>query len=184
MAVTCLSPIFLVNLMPKKKSPIVEQIFLIHKDGRLISYASLRGDEDIDENIVGGMLTALMNLLIDAFVKKVKSEQEIELYKFEFGERNIIIDMGNEFFIALVTLGKEDKDLLDKTDAIIKDIEEKYGDVFVDWSGDTSDFNGITDIIMTILPLEELSEAKRQAVKDEGFFKKVLELWAMMHEDE
>jgi hypothetical protein len=169
--------------MHKKKYPIVEHVFLINEDGRLISYVSLKGDGYSDEEFVSGLITATMNLLTDALTKKSDIKEDISQYKFEFGERNVILETGSHFFIALVILGMEDNALLDKSKAIIRDIDENYGDVFTEWSGNMKDFNGIDEIIMPLLPLEELSETEREKIKDEGFLKKVHNLWAMMYED-
>jgi hypothetical protein len=60
-------PILYTNVIPKIKIPIVEQVFLIYRDGRLISYASINTDEHFDEDIVGGMLTAVMKLISYTF---------------------------------------------------------------------------------------------------------------------
>lgn len=181
--VTRMIPVNLINLINKKKSPIVEQVFLIHRDGRLISYTSLKGGEYLDEDIVGGMLTAVMDLLTNAFVRKGEIKKEIGFYKFEFGEKHIILDNGNNFFIALVLTGKVNEALLKKVEATIQKIEETYGDIFIDWKGGMSDFKGIDEIIMGLMPLEELSEEERVTIKDKGILKKAQDLWAKMYED-
>ena len=162
-----LTPILLVNIMHKMKSPIVEQVFLIHEDGRLISYVSLKRDEDQDEEIVSGMLTAVKDLLTVVFVKK-EAKGDVGPYKFELGERNVILRMGKHFYIAIVIKGKENKPLLDKFDSIVREIQERYGDVLYNWTGEMKDSEGVDEIIMKLLPLEELSEAERESIKDKG----------------
>lgn len=176
----CLIPILFANVMHKKKSPVVEQVFLIYRDGRLISYASLKGEECLDEDIVGGMLTAVMNLILFAFDRIEKGKEDIGLYKFEFGGRRLILETGKHFFIAIVLLGMENKSLLSKSEAIVQDIEEKYGSVLGEWRGDMNDFRGVDEIIITLLPLEELSEAERKAIEEEENRKKIFELWSKM----
>jgi hypothetical protein len=180
---TCVIPMFLMNLINKKKDPMVEQVFLIHKDGRLISYASLNGKEHLDEDIVGGMLTAVMDLLTDAFVKKGEPRKEIELYRFEFGEKNIILDRGNNFFIAVVFTGKENEILLDKVEVKINEIEERYGDVFIEWKGSMADFKEADEIILDLLSLEELSETDREKIKDEGLLSKARDFWTNIYQE-
>jgi hypothetical protein len=165
----------------KKKDPIVEQVFLIYKDGRLISYASLKGEECIDEDIVGSMLTAVMNLVVYVFDKKEEGKKDISLYKFEFGRRRLILKIGKHFFIAIVLLGMEDKSLLSKSEAIVRDIEEKYGPVLGEWRGDIDVFRGADEIILKLLPLNKLSEAQRKAIGEEENRKKIFELWSRMH---
>lgn len=174
----CLIPILFANLMHKKKSPVVEQVFLIYKDGRLISYASRKGEECLDEDIVGGMLTAVMNLILFAFDRIEEGKEDIDLYKFEFGGRRLILETGKHFFIAIVLLGRENKSLLSKSEAIVRDIEEKYGSVLGEWEGFGDDFKGVDEIILTLLPLDKLSETERKEIGDEGKKMKVIELWS------
>ena len=173
-----LIPILFVNVMHKKKSPVVEQVFLIYEDGRLISYASLKEDECLDEDLVGGMLTAVKSLFFEVFAKKEEGQEDIDLYRFEFGERMIILETGKHFFIAIVLLGRENKSLLSKSEAIVRDIEEKYGSVLGEWEGFGDDFKGVDEIILTLLPLDKLSETERKEIGDEGKKMKVIELWS------
>jgi hypothetical protein len=164
------------------KNPLVEQVFLIHEDGRLISYASLKRDEHQDEEIVSGMLTAVKDLLTVVFVKK-KAKDDVGPYKFELGERNIILKMGEHFYIAIVIKGKENDHLLDKFDSIMRDIEEKYSDVFDHWSGEMKEAERVNEIIMKLLPLEDLTEEERESIKDKGILKKVRDMWSYLVED-
>lgn len=182
MTLYCLIPILFVNVMHKKKRPVVEQVFLIYGDGRLISHVSLKGEEHLDEDIVGGMLTAVKNLLFEVFVRKENGEEAIGLYKFEFGERRVILEMGKHFYMAIVLLGMDNKSLLAKSEAIVQDIEKKYGSVLDEWQGNLGDFKGVDEIISTLLPLDRLSEAERKAIEEEGKRKKIFELWSKMHD--
>jgi hypothetical protein len=161
----------------------VEQVFLIYEDGRLISYVSLKKDDYQDEDIVSGMLTAVKDLLTVVFVKK-EAKGDVGPYKFELGERNVILRMGKQFYIAIVIKGKENKALIDKFDSIVRDIQERYGDVFYNWSGEMKDVEGVDEIIMKLLPLEELSEAERETVKDKGLLKTVFEIWSSIMNDD
>ncbi len=178
-----LTPILLVNKVHKIKSPMVEQVFLIHEDGRLISYASLKRDDQQDEDIVSSMLTAVKDLLTVVFVKK-EVKGDIGPYKFELGERNVILRMGEHFYIAIVIKGKDNKSLLDKFDSIVMDIQDRYGDVLDNWSGGMEDVEGVNEIIMKLLPLEELSEEERETIKDKGLLKKMMDMWSYLMDDE
>ena len=63
-------------------------------------------------------------------------------YKFELRERNVLLRMGKHFNIAIVINCEENKTLLDKSSAIILDIQERYGDVFYNWKGNLKDVEG------------------------------------------
>jgi hypothetical protein len=166
------------NGSSENSKPLVEQVFLIYDDGRLIAYVSLGREKEIDRDILGGMLTGVMNLLSTAFVNKEAGEKEIEKYKFELGERSIILDMGSHFFIAVVLLGREDEELRLKAKAVVGDIEKEYSSVLEDWGGEMRDFEGAEDYIMTLLPLEELQEEEVEAILEEEKPEEIFEMWS------
>jgi hypothetical protein len=173
----CLFPILYADVLPKSKNPVVEQVFLIHQDGRLISYASFEKYEHFDEDIVGGMLTAVMNYILYAF-GKIEERTDISEYKFGFGGRRLILETGEHLFIAIVVLGMENKSLLAKTKDIVRDIEKRYESAFGNWRGDLDDFAGVDELILTLLPHEGLSEEERMAIQKEGIREKVFEIWS------
>jgi len=177
-----LTPILLVNIMHKMKSPIVEQVFLIHKDGRLISYASIRSDYHQDEELVSGMLTAVKDLLTVVFAKK-EAGADLGPFRFAMGEMNVILRTGRHFYMTTVIRGEEDKAISDKSEAVVKTIQERYGDVFYNWLGEMKSVEGVYEIITQLLPLEELSEAERETIKNKGLLKKVFELWSRIYDD-
>jgi hypothetical protein len=158
--------------------PQVEQVFLIYEDGRLIAYVSLGREKDYDKDILGGMLTGVMNLLSTVFVNKEAGEKDIQKYKFELGERSIILDMGEHFFIAMILTGREDEELRLKSRRVVGDIESKYGSVLEEWSGGMKDFAGAEEHIMSLLPLEELPEEGLEAIIEEEQREEIFEMWS------
>lgn len=158
--------------------PLVEQVFLIYEDGRLLAYVSLGREKDFDKDILGGMLTGVMNLLSTVFVNKEAGEKNVEKYKFELGERSIILDMGNHFFIAMVLTGREDEELRQKTRAVVVDIDREYGAVLEDWGGGMEELSGAENYIMSLLPIEELPEQELEAIVEEEQIEEIFEMWS------
>lgn len=144
-------------------APFVDEIFLIGDDGTLIAYNSLSLDEEIDKDILSGMLTGVKNLISDAFIGD--KDRKKGLHKLEFGDRNILLEKGNHFYIALVFSGEEDKQLLKKIQKVINEIEEKYGDVLANWTGDMQAFVDTDDVIEPLLSLEKLSKDELEQLR-------------------
>ncbi len=142
----------------RKERPIVEEAFFISENGRLIAHATVSDDEDIDEDILGSMLTGVKDLISDAFVREEEGGKEKGLHKLEFGEKNILLEKGDHFFIAVVFAGTENRALLSKISNIVDEIEEKYGDVLEDWDGEMTPFEEAEEIIQVLLSLEEFSK--------------------------
>jgi hypothetical protein len=148
----------------KVTAPFVDEVFLIADDGTLIAHNTLSLEEEIDKDILGGMLTGVKNLISDAFI--ADESREKGLHKLEFGEKNILLEKGNHFFIAIVFSGVENKNLLEKIQVVIKEIEEKFGDVLENWTGDMHVFIDTDEILEPLLSLEKLSEEERKKLKD------------------
>jgi hypothetical protein len=150
----------------KIEAPFVEEVFLISNDGTLITYTSMRLDDEIDKDILSGMLTGIKNLISDAFAREEEGIKDEGLHKLEFGERNILLEKGYNFFIAIVFSGKENKKLLAKIQDVIQRFEEKFKDVLHKWKGDMEAFEGADEVIEPLLSLEKLSKEDREQLKE------------------
>jgi hypothetical protein len=168
--------------MSKNDETTVEQVFLIHGDGRLIAHASIRCDSAHDEELVSGMLTAVKDLLTVVFEKK-EAKENMEPFRFEMGEMNVVLRMGRHFYMATVIRGEESKAISEKSEAAVQAIQDGYDDVLANWLGQMNDVDGVHDIITQVLPVERLSETERERLRDGKFFKKVRELWALLYEE-
>jgi hypothetical protein len=163
-----------------KTRPIVEEVFFIYEDGRLITHASIRTEEEIDEDILSSMLTGVKDFVSDAFIQDKTEREEKGLNKLEFGEKSILLERGNHYFIALIFTGR---DSFPKLKGVMEDIEERYVRVLGDWDGEMRVFNGSDEIISRLLPLEKLSEEEKEKIKDAREKEKVIEKWESIEED-
>jgi hypothetical protein len=159
----------------------VEQVFLIYRDGRLISYASFKDHGHMDEDIVGSMLNAIVNLIKSATVEGWEGKDHIESYKISFGEKRLIIESRKSFFIAMVLHGKGDEPLQSQSEAVIDEIEEKYATALIDWGGELRDFEGVDDLMLSLFPFDDLSEARRKALREFGEKKSIFDIWSRMY---
>jgi hypothetical protein len=153
-------------------------VFLIHNDGRLISYVSIQKDEEMDEDIIGSMLTAILNFIHFALTQKYKGAEQITIYRFSFGRKNLIVEKSSNFFIALVLEGKEDRNLKSDVNDIIINIEDKFGHVIEDWNGELNHLKEVENIILELLPLDMLSEEERNAIRENQAKNNIYLLWA------
>jgi hypothetical protein len=163
-----------------KTRPFIEEVFFISENGRLISHASVYTDEEVDEDILSGMLTGVKDLITDAFVKGEDAKEEKGLHKLEFGESNIMLEKGDHFFMALVFKGVENKKMFSTIKAAINKIEDRYGDVLADWDGDMDAFKGADEIIFGLLSpklLKENQKEKSQMTKSESE-EKIIDKWS------
>jgi hypothetical protein len=105
------------------------------------------------------------NLISDAFGGQEEGEVKEDLRKLEFGDRNILLEKGNHFFLAVVFTGRANKDLVSRIKSVIKEIEDTYTDELVGWEGYTDAFEGIDEIIASLLPQVKI-EKEEEEIKE------------------
>ena len=116
----------------------LEDVFIIGREGRLILHNTRRLRADRDEDILAGMLTAIMLFVRDSF-----REEHEDLKQFEFGDRKVFVERGMHCYIAAIFGGAAPPWARKDINAFLKSIETKVGDRIASWSGDRDD---VTDL--------------------------------------
>lgn len=134
----------LLAIVLARKKPIVEQAFLIYKDGAMLAHATNRMIPEMDTEIFSSMLMAIQDFVKDSF----KDEKNWELNKLEFGDSNIYIGRHPESSMNLALVYKgNDKKLPDMAKKTIESLEKEFGDKLKDWDGNLDDLRGSRDIM-------------------------------------
>ncbi|HKW42986.1 MAG TPA: DUF5915 domain-containing protein, partial [Thermoplasmata archaeon] len=139
---------------------LVEDVFLIHSDGRLIAHHSRKFREEIDEDIFSGMLTVVQDFVKDSF----RSRTRIGMKRLDFGDSKILIERSPHTFLATVLVGQEPKFLPLYMLQVLKEVEDRYGVVLEKWTGLLHNLEGIDDIIKKLLLVA------KDTAKDVGAF--------------
>ncbi len=126
---------------------IIEDVFLVHSDGRLVNHQSRRPLDEIDEDIFSGMLTVVQDFVRDSF----RQRTTVGLKRLEFGESKIIIERGANVYLACVLLGQEPKLLPLYMVEILNEIEREYGGKLAKWSGLLSELDGIDVVLRKLI---------------------------------
>ena len=137
-------------LRSKGVPPIIEEVFAVFEDGLLIKHVSNRTEDDDNNLIISGMLTAVQNFINDSF----HSRDSSDVKKIEFGEKSILFEREKNIYLAVVYTG----DVTNKMRARIMDsihaIEKEYGGVLDKWNGETSKLEGVQGLIEPLLDLD------------------------------
>ncbi len=123
----------------------IEEIFLVDKAGLLISHISKKEDSAVDKDLIGSMLTAVLDFVKDSFRSEVKGEES--LGKLQYGDATIIIERGDMVVLACVISGEENPRLRTRMKSILNTIEKKYWYVLRDWDGDVDQLQEVEEII-------------------------------------
>jgi len=121
-----------VTIKSKRKKPtVIDEIFLMYRDGRLIKHFTRRLKPDMDEDILASMLTAVQDFIKDSF-----KGEESALNEMQFGQMKIVIGRGKYIIIAGMILGEETKKFYPQIMNTIKHIEKQHSGLLEKWDGD------------------------------------------------
>ena len=134
-------------LRSKGEPPVIEEVFTVFKDGRLIKHVSNKDQDNMDQEIFTAMLT-----IVQAFIKESFSGRDSsDLKKIEFGRKRILFESGEYIYMAVVYTGDATKKMRERITKSIEAIELKYVAVLKEWDGRMGDFSGIEEFTVPLL---------------------------------
>jgi len=125
---------------------IIDEIFLMTPDGRLLKHYTRRLRPDQDEDILAGMLTAVQNFIRESF-----DEAGGRLKEIRFENYDIFISHSKNVVIAAIISTKKPERLRTQLKLVTDDLEEQFGHKLKDWSGDKADLAGVDSIMKRLL---------------------------------
>ena len=134
---------------------LVEAVYLIYNDGRLLA-KSLSEKQETDAEILTGMLSAVGDFVSDSLGKKG------HLGTMQHGDSTILIEQGKECHLAAVAYGKPGKGLKKALRKQLSVIEDEYIKDLKDWNGDVSLFADCTTNLVKII-LQSTAKSRSEA---------------------
>ncbi len=125
---------------------IIDEIFLMTPDGRLLKHYTRRLKPDQDDDILAGMLTAVQN-----FIKESFEEAGGRLKEIRFENYDIFVSHSKSVVIAAIISTKKPEKLRTQMRLVTDDIEEQYGHKLLNWSGDKADLVGVDTLMKKLL---------------------------------
>ena len=141
---------------------LVEDVFLIHSDGRLIAHYSRKFREEIDEDIFSGMLTVVQDFVKDSF----RARTRVGMKRLDFGDSKILIERSPHAFLATVVVGREPRLLPLYMLQVLKEVEDRYGNVLERWTGLLHQLEGIDDVIKKLVLVAKDSSTQAGPLAD------------------
>ncbi len=121
---------------------MIDEIFLLHRDGLLIKHYTRRVRPDIDSDILSGMLIAVQNFVNESFIGSEGLQKEGQLDELRFGEFRLVIERGEWVIVAAVLSGDPSDRVKDEVKASIRDIETALGTQLEGWTGEMNRVEG------------------------------------------
>jgi hypothetical protein len=124
------------------KSFLLEDLFVIGKDGKLRVHKTTRSRPDRDEDLFSGMLTVIRDFAEDTF-----REEKGTLKAFELEEdKKVIMETAEGFYVAAIFSGKEPRWAAGSLEAFSQDMETMYGPLITSWSGAMDELGDLPDM--------------------------------------
>jgi uncharacterized repeat protein (TIGR01451 family) len=139
---------------------VIDDVFLLHRDGLLIRHFTRKLNPDVDSDILGGMLIAVQNFVNESFASDKGLAKEGGLDELKFGKYSILIARGMHVVMAAVVLGGRTVNTVKEIKAAIEDLEKNLGAVLEKWSGDMGQVAGADEYIQDLMAGKYKGKAK------------------------
>ncbi|UCC93071.1 MAG: hypothetical protein JSW25_10510, partial [Thermoplasmata archaeon] len=130
---------------PAEALNIIEEVYLVYGDGRLIATCSREECKTQDADLTSSMLIAIQGMVQEGL------EKGGELESIKSGENIVMIEKGVHLNLAVVIYGRPDDELKEELENTVVQIEGTYAGVVEDWSGDRDVFDGVEEILERLL---------------------------------
>lgn len=131
----------------RKKPFVIRDIMLIHNDGFLIGRAAEKVKGEVDEDVLSGMLTAVLNFVEDSMAKTQDG-----LRSFGFEHYKVQVRRGKATYIAVVYEGDAPEAIEDRLAEFLAKVEKIYRKRIETWTGDIdTDFAGVEMLLQSFI---------------------------------
>ena len=128
------------------RKTIIDEVFFMYNDGRLIKHFTRRLKPDMDSDILSSMLVAVQEFVKDSFRGEPGA-----LDQMKFGRYQILIARGNNTIIAAMILGDDLSSMRQKIQGALSKTEAKFADALNNWDGDMDEMAGASAHISELL---------------------------------
>lgn len=138
---------FVVAMRLRKRPFVIKDIMVIHNDGFLIGRAAAKTAGEIDEDVLSGMLTAVLN-----FVEDSMAETQDGLRSFGFEHYKALVKRGRMTYMAVVYEGDAPEGVEERLGEFLAKVEKIYRKRIENWTGDMdTDFAGIEVLLQAFV---------------------------------
>jgi len=140
--------LFIHHRRKRYKDTRVEDIFVIHSDGRLIKHLTTNPGYSPDHYAVSGMLTAIKDFISDTFSQ---TSAQGGLEELQYGKHRILVEHGSFFYLAVVVSGDDPPELRREIRNAVSAIQDNYGTKLEEWDGAFRELKGIRTVLRPLV---------------------------------
>jgi hypothetical protein len=126
---------------------VIEDLFLLYNDGRLIKHYTRRLKPTVDSAILSSMLAAVQD-----FVKEsLTSGEEGNLEEIKIGKMRIFLQKGRYISIAIMIEGEDKEGIESQVKTALWKVETDHEDMLKEWDGDIAAMKPLNDTMTDLL---------------------------------
>jgi len=126
---------------------LIEDLFLLYNDGRLIKHYTRRIKPTIDTDVLSGMLSAIQDFVRDS----IKSEEASNLEEIRLGKMRIFLQKGTYVSIAVMVEGEDKEGIESQVKRAIADVETKFQGILSEWDGTMNTMKPLSEYMDKLL---------------------------------
>ena len=148
---------------PEEQKVPIEEIFLMTPDGLMLDHYTLERENEIDDDIMAGMLSAVTSFIVDSLTMMGKKDVMEGDMGIEMGDYTIMVSSGDNMNLVAITSSDKKDNVRKQLEKGLDVIEDSFGEVLVDWDGDMSKLEGVKPYIESLVKgeLDDLISTKQ-----------------------
>ncbi len=142
----------------------IEEIYLINKDGTLLSHRTSKKQTRVDHDILSGMLTAIQSFVKESFgqprsgrsssSRGTQKIDEWELQQLKVQGHDLLIEHGKYSYMAVLYSGRSGWKLIRDVKRVLNNIEARYAYVMENWDGCMNNLAGVDKMLDPLVSTE------------------------------
>ena len=138
----------------------LQEIFIIHNDGRLINHSGADSLNGMDEDVVSAMFTAVQEFIKDSFRDSPEGLKTLQI-----GDKKIVIEKGKWIYAAMIYTGWPPRSVFKEFGRFLQDIEKEYGRNLEKWDGTMRKLFGIQAVSQAMLQKKYRTDLVKDSIK-------------------
>ncbi len=127
-----------------------DELFLLHRDGRLIAHQTSRLEPSIDDEMLNGWVEEILR----AVTASMEDPSAPMISRLTVMNYKVSIEYTNYLIFAYLTTKPETEELRELLVEILQDIDQRFHDILYDWDGATSELTDLKVMMEAVFGLE------------------------------
>lgn len=138
-----------------KEEPVYpDELFLIHRDGRLVAHQTSRLEPSIDDDL----LQQWVDLVVGQVGQRMEDPNAPMISFVDIKGYKVLVEYTNYLMLAYMTMNKETEELRELMLELMQDIDAQFRSILYEWDGVTHELTDVKTMMEIVLESGEEKE--------------------------